>query len=135
RDSKILIDDQYLIIEEYKRYLSYSGQPGAGDAFFKWLWSNHVNLAHCRQVPISRLAGDGWRVFVEVPDDNELRGFDRDDQKFVAVSLASEEAPAVLNASDTDWWNFRVPLEQNGVRIQFLCVELMAKGHRVNGER
>lgn len=127
RANKILIDDQYLIMNEYKAHLSFAGQPGAGDLFFKWLWSNHVNEAHCRQVPITPELGDDWRVFIEIPNDEELEGFDRDDQKFVAVALASGEAPEVLNASDTDWWNFRVPLERSGVRIRFLCVELMAR--------
>jgi hypothetical protein len=36
RDSLVLLDDGYRIIQEYQRYLSFSGQPRAGDAFFKW---------------------------------------------------------------------------------------------------
>lgn len=126
RANRIWIDNQYLIIDEYKKCLSFAGQPGAGDAFFKWLWSNHANSAHCRQVPINQAPGDDWRVFIEVPEDAELDGFDRDDQKFLAVALASGESPEILNASDSDWWDFRIPLERNGVRVRFLCVELMA---------
>ena len=121
---RVLLDDQYLIFNEYKRHLSYAGQPGVGDAFFKWLWSNQANQAHCKQVAIVG-RDEGWRCFEEFPDDPELEQFDRSDQKFVAVALASQDDPEVLNASDNDWWIFRPSLERHGIRLQFLCPELM----------
>lgn len=34
RQSGVLMDDGYLLFEEYRRHLSHSGQPGFGDAFF-----------------------------------------------------------------------------------------------------
>lgn len=34
RQSGVLMDDNYLIFEEYRRHLSHAGQPGFGDAFF-----------------------------------------------------------------------------------------------------
>lgn len=120
----VLIDDNYLIFREYRKYLSHGGQPGVGDAFFKWLWDNQANLHCCRQVAITP-DEDGDRVFKEFPADADLAGFDRDDRKFVAVALASGEQPWILNGSDSDWWHFREPLERNGVRISFLCMELM----------
>ena len=41
---RTLLDDKWLIIEEYRRNLSHAGHPGVGDAFFKWLWENQANL-------------------------------------------------------------------------------------------
>jgi hypothetical protein len=120
---QILVDDGALIFEEYRRHLSPSGQPGLGDAFFKWLWDNQCNPDHCRQIRITA-ANDG-RVFDEFPDDPALADFDPSDRKFVAVALASGERPPILNASDTDWWNHREALSRNGVEVRFLCPELM----------
>jgi hypothetical protein len=120
---RVLVDERGLILDEYRRSLSPSGQPGPGDAFFKWLWDNQGNPDHCRQVDITP-TGDA-RGFEEFPDDPGLATFDRSDRKFVAVAIASVERPPILNASDTDWWNHRDALSRHGVTIRFLCQELM----------
>ncbi len=121
-EQRTLLDDKMLIMGEYRRNLSHSGQPGVGDAFFKWLWENQANEQHCRTVPLTVHADRG---FVEFPDDARLSSFDLADRKFVAVALASGTGPKVLNASDTDWWHARQALVENGVNVVFLCPELM----------
>lgn len=121
---RVLLDDRGLILEEYRRNLSPSGQPGPGDAFFKWLWDNQGHLDHCRQIPVTP-AKDDRRGFQEFPDDPDLASFDRSDRKFVAVAIASGERPSLLNATDTDWWNHRKALRRYEVTIRFLCPELM----------
>ena len=119
---RLLLDDGYLIFEEYRDNLSASGQPGPGDAFFQWLWNNQANEQHCRTVSVTNHADRG---FEEFPNDPRLDSFDWDDRKFVAVVLATGTSPKVLNASDTDWWDHRAALEQHGIDVDFLCPELM----------
>ena len=119
---RLLLDDKRRIIEEYRKRLSHSGQPGPGDAFFKWLWENQANPQHCRIVLVTAHEDRG---FVEFPDDPRLRKFDDDDRKFVAVALASGTEPELLNAVDRDWWDHRKALAENGVDVVFLCPELM----------
>lgn len=121
---RILLDQADLILDEYRRYLSPSGQPGPGDAFFKWLWDNQGNPRFCTKINITPLDGNNLN-FEEFPDDPELSDFDHSDRKFVAVSLAYGNDASILNASDTDWWLFREALERHGLRIRFLCPELM----------
>ena len=118
----VLMDDLHLIWEEYRRRLRPSGQPGPGDAFFKWLWDNQGNERHCRHVTITP---DVTRDFGEFPEDPALERFDRKDRKFVAVVLASGERPPVLNAVDTDWWEYRAALKAHGVTVRFLCPQNM----------
>lgn len=120
----VLVDDGGLILEEYQRYLDHRGQPGAGDAFFKWLWDNQANEAHCRRVPISSIDPDP-RGFLEFPDDPRLVTFDHSDRKFVAVAVAAGSQPVIVNASDTDWWTARQVLAEHGLNVEFLCPELM----------
>lgn len=124
RKQLILVDDEQRIFNEYRGQLSHSGQPGLGDAFFKWLWDNQANPKRCRHIAITSL-DDSDTEFAEFPSDPELVGFDRADRKFVAVALASGMESTILNSSDTDWWNYREPLKRNGVVIEFLCPELM----------
>ncbi|GIV75830.1 MAG: hypothetical protein KatS3mg050_0224 [Litorilinea sp.] len=44
-------------------------------------------------------------------------------RKFVAVALVHGGNPPILNAVDSDWWDYREPLTAAGVRIEFLCPE------------
>ncbi len=119
----LLLDDKRLIMEEYRKNLNPSGQPGYGDRFFKWLWYAHMQ--HCR---IVRVTSNDIREFEEFPDNPDLAAFDRDDRKFVAVALASGSNPKILNAVDTDWWVHREALRRQGVEVAFLCPELMSNG-------
>jgi hypothetical protein len=124
RGQLILVDDGFRIFTEYRRLLSHSGQPGVGDAFFKWLWDNQGNPDRCLQVAITPVDENDTN-FTEFPTDAELARFDAADRKFVAVAAASGLSPTILNASDTGWWTFRRALARNGVVIKFLCPELM----------
>ncbi len=121
---KIVLDHLGHIVEEYRKHLSASGQPGVGDVFFKWVWQNQANTAHCETVKIHPVGSGDYEEF---PDDPELVQFDRDDRKFVAVALASQLQPDILNATDTDWWHYRECLEKHGIRVVFLCPELMTE--------
>jgi hypothetical protein len=121
----IIIDSGMRVIKEYQRYSSRAGQPGIGDAFFKWLFYNMGNSLRCKQVDITPRKDDA-DDFEEFPTDQDLRRFDRSDRKFVAVAVASNLNPTILNATDTDWWEFREILERHQVYIVFLCPELMA---------
>ena len=53
RGNLILVDDGQRIFTTYRKYLSHSGQPGPGDAWFKWLWINQANRHRCRLVPVT----------------------------------------------------------------------------------
>ena len=120
----LLLDDQNLILTEYQKELDFSGQPGTGDAFFKWLFENQARQKHCRKVHVRPHPERGFEEFPEAPD---LNTFDRDDRMFVAIAVASGTSPQVLNASDTDWWDHHHALQQHGVEVVFLCPALMKK--------
>lgn len=119
----VLVDSDREIFSEYIAYLNFSGQPGLGDMFFKWLWDNQGHEELCQQVNIHRVEDE--RVYAEFPADPRLSGFDRSDRKFAAVALASQGNPPILNASDSDWWEFKQVLEENGLMIRNLCPELI----------
>ena len=126
RKQIVVVDEDFHIFDEYRRYLSPSGQPSAGDAFFKWLWDNQGNPRYCLKVKITAIPEENLN-FEEFPNDPDLANFDASDRKFVAVVLASNHNPSILNASDTDWWHYREALERNDIKVIFLCPELMRK--------
>ena len=116
----VVLDDGMRILQEYRRNLSLSGQPGLGSAFLKWVWNIQAVDEQCERVPIRQRPEDD-QDFEEFPRDPALAGFDRSDRKFVAVALASRKEPTILNAVDPDWWTYREALGKHGVRIRFLC--------------
>ena len=65
-ECRLLLDDRNQIFGEYQKHLKRSGQPGPGDAFFKWLWQNQANPEYCRKIAITPHEDRG---FEEFPDD------------------------------------------------------------------
>lgn len=116
----VILDDSMLILHEYMKHLSMSGQPGPGDLFLKWVWSVQADASHCSQVHITP-RNDDLASFVEFPDDADLMGFDYSDRKFVAVALTSGITPKILNAVDSDWAEHFEALSRIGISLIFLC--------------
>jgi hypothetical protein len=121
REKIVVLDNSGLIFRQYQRYNSFKGQPGLGDFFFRWLYLNQGDVAHCEIVSLT-VEGNS---FAEVPI--ALRGFDPSDHVYIGVANASTNKPTILNATDTDWHEWRVQLKQHGFQIEFLCPDLMTK--------
>jgi hypothetical protein len=117
----LLVDDSRLILSEYVNALGHTGRSGAGEKFAKWAFSNQSNPEVVRKISITQRTDHGWRRFDQFPARADLQTFDKSDQKFVAVALASGDNPPILNAVDSDWWQHRDALAQAGVRVEFLC--------------
>src|SRR5262249_5623859 len=117
REGLLVLDEGMLIFREYQNHCSFSGQPGVGDAFFKWVHDNRYSETVCERVEL--VPHPDW-VFERFPADPDLAKFDRSDRKFVAAALTSVNDPTLLIAVDTDWWDHRDALKANGVKISFL---------------
>jgi len=129
-EERLAIDNQWLIISEYRANLRSSGQPGVGDAFLKWALTNRENRSRCDIVAITR--EDGARTsFREFPNDPALQQFDPSDRKFVAVALAHPQHAPILQAVDSKWWGFKDDLQRNGVTVDFICQDDIRRLHTV----
>ncbi len=116
----ITIDSGGEILGEYKKYLSFSGQPGVGDLFFKELFQRQM-MPSCDCVDIAKDAEWGYEEF---PHDKALMKFDPPDRKFVAVAVHSQHSPTILNATDSDWSEYEVPLSKY-VNVEQLCPDCL----------
>jgi len=116
----VVLDALGLILKEYRAHLKPSGQPGVGDAFLRHLFDHQFDPSKCELVEVTPLPDDR-RGFGEFPEDEELAGFDPSDRKFVAAARASAQNPVILNATDSDWLEFEVPLTRHGINVQQLC--------------
>ena len=122
----IVLDDRMRILDEYMRNLSMRGQPGLGDAFMKWVWEHQADPSVCEKVALTLRSNDP-EDFAQFPQDSALAKFDPSDKRYVAAALASHNNPELLNAVDSDYWDFREPLEKYGVKVRFLCRDCLRK--------
>ncbi len=116
-----LIDTADHLFSEYRKHLSYSGQPGIGDAFFLHLHRHQGDPRHVERVPIT--PSDETRGFDELPPNS----LDPSDRKFLAVALVGRGR--LVNATDSDWHEQQVLLDQLDVEIEQLCPEHAHKPH------
>ena len=124
REKHLSVDSLGFIFKEYFSHASRSGQPGIGDKFAKWLWDNQWDTSVCEQVLITP---DPEKGFLEFPEEDDLKDFDMEDRKFVAVAVSSKFNAIICNATDSDWWNYKDAFKKVGIRIKFLCPELLKR--------
>lgn len=114
----VVIDDSYRILREYQHKTQPNAPKGVGDVFLKWLLRNAANSQRVCQVTITETAEDRFNEF---PDHAVQEAFDPPDRKFIAVANAHPDKPPVLQAVDCKWLDWWPPLQQQGIRIHFLC--------------
>ena len=114
---KLVLDNRWIILREYMQNLRSNGAD-VGDRFLGWILVNKDD--RCDLVSITPINGSE-NEFEEFPDDPALDEFDRDDRKFIAVACAHPERPPILQAVDSQWWDFRNAFCRNGVRVEFIC--------------
>ena len=119
-ETKLVLDADWIILDEYSRNLSSSGKPGTGDRFLAWCLRNWTAPEQCDLVSITSIE-NLEAEFKEFPDDPALENFDPDDRKFIAVALTHSEKPPILQAVDSQWWDFRDALSRHGVTVEFIC--------------
>ncbi|RQR37819.1 hypothetical protein [Burkholderia sp. Bp9142] len=112
----VVLDELGLIFEEYSGHLSYKGQPGVGDMFFKFLHDNMYDQDVICLVNVTP-NNDESTGFDELPE-NEV---DPSDRKFLAAAIVS--GAKIVNALDGDWHEKREFLAEIDVDVEQICPE------------
>ena len=109
----IAVDDQHLIFGEYFGLLS------------QQLASYHLVTRLIRQERVLKRKIDVSEGVAVLPSALERLVNDRNDRKFVAVSLSFSSPPPVVNAADRDWVGWEDGLRDHGIEVIQLCPELV----------
>lgn len=123
KKKNLVLDENDEIFDEYKHHLDFSGQPGVGDKFLKWVHDNQWNLPPENRVQITK-NGDSYNEF---PVHAGLEDFDKSDRKFVAVANAHPKKPPIFQATDSKWWGWKDALSEVGIKVDFVCPEYIKK--------
>ena len=116
----VVLDTDNEIFIEYKNYLSFSGQPGVGDSFFKWVHDNRYKYPDT-EVKLHK-TNEGYN---EYPNEMESLGVDPNDMKFFAVSNKHPLKPPIYQAVDTKWWGWAMEANKCGIKIIFIDEQYM----------
>lgn len=118
----VVLDQSWLILNEYQNKLNASGRPPTpGNLFLEWLLSNRCNSARVAHVVITPTNAEKTE-FVEFPPDSALvSSFDPADRKFVAVAYAHHDKPPIVECADSKWLGWEAALLRHGIRLEVLC--------------
>ena len=116
-EEKLVLDNRWIILREYMQNLRSNGAD-VGDRFLGWILVNKDD--RCDLVSITSVDGSD-NEFQEFPDDPALNDFDLADRKFIAVARAHPRNPPILQAVDSQWWDFRDTFRRNGIIVEFIC--------------
>lgn len=126
----VVLDEDEEIFIEYKNYLNFSGQPGVGDSFFKWLNDRRWGFPESERIKLHKTE-EGYKEF---PMDMELVNVDPSDKKFFAASNAHPCKPDIYEAVDAKWWNWRDAALKSGIHIRFMDEQYMRDHNKTNKE-
>jgi hypothetical protein len=116
----VVIDDAGEITGEYRNYCNAKGQPNVGDEFFRQVLMNYSSGKVLR-ITLQKTASGGFEDF---PTDPRLSDFDLSDRKFAAAGIATETP--VYAATDSDWLDHLTALNENGLKVEFVCSPVRA---------
>jgi len=109
-DCRLILDNMHMILREYRGKIR---RGGLGERYLNDLEAQPRN----RLVELEIACDD--EGCAKVPD--LLCDFDRSDWKFVAVALAHNPIPTIVNATDTDWCKAENELKQCGITVHECC--------------
>ena len=127
-DEVVAIDAAGAILDEYATHLSFSGKPGMGDVFFKYVFDHQHQDDRVRRVAVTP-SGDDRRGFEELPEN----AFDPSDRKFLAVAVVGRAV--VLNATDSDWGEQEALVDGLGVEVSQLCPRYASRRFGASNDR
>jgi hypothetical protein len=129
RNEILVLDSDGLIFAKYRKHFEPIRRNGQGTEFLIWLMQNQFYSERCERVKVTPLEPSFAEVPLELrnPDPVTNKIFDLDDHIWLAAAKASINNPTILNATDTDWYEWLPELEQHDCKIEFLCPELKTK--------
>jgi predicted nucleic acid-binding protein len=119
---EIVVDEMGFILQEYSRHLKHAGQPGMGDAFFKYVFYNQHTNKKIHRVTITPMLPIADMNFAELPPNNTV---DPSDRKFLAAAVSAQAD--IVYAVDRGWARQKSLLEKLQIETIQLCPEHSCK--------
>lgn len=121
-DEQVVVDNQFLILDEYKKKLDANKRPPSpGGEFTRHLLQHMAVPSKVAAIDLTPTNQEKTR-FAQFPPDAVLEAdFDPADRKFVAASYAHPERPPIVESADSKWLRWEPRLEAHGICLEVLC--------------
>lgn len=115
---KVVLDNGWLVLKEYLGNVNSDNGGGVGSQFLQYILSHQwdTDSVECREI-----TDDGNDSFNEYPSDPLLSSFDPSDKKFIALCALDTQNSVIIEATDTDFWKYEIPMSRSGIEISFIC--------------
>ena len=118
REGLLVLDNRWVVLNEYRAHLREAGEPGEGDRFFRYVLSTRGDLRRCLLTPLTPHES---RSFEEFPDDPRLAKFDPSDRKWIALAVSCGNIAPVYAAADyEDYRPYLKTFLEHGVRVELI---------------
>lgn len=124
---RIVLDDAFEILHEYRHKTDPEHGRWPGDAFVRWVLHHVDDPSRVERI---HLEPDPVWGYASFPRQEALWSFDAADRKFVAVARAHPAHPPILQAADSKWLDWSAGLAAAGVSVCFLCEGEVRAFHR-----
>ena len=111
RGDKVLIDDEGMVIREYRQAYSVNDYPNMAAMFFEYSMGNYVS---CH---LERIEDD---TYSDYPRDRVLLDFDPPDRKFIALAYVYDHGVPIVEGTDSKWGSIKDNLSKHGIEIIFI---------------
>ena len=118
KEGVVVIDNSFIMLNEYQNKTRINPPRGVGDVFLKWLLRNMGNPQRVEMVSVSLTDID---VYAEFPDQALQAEFDPPDRVFPAVANAHGDKPIIWQAADCKWIDWWPVLDKYDIKVKFLC--------------
>lgn len=115
QDKKLVLDMNFEILKEYENNVLKNSNMGK--LFFKWLYGYYSKIL---PEDIIKLEKNQSGEYINYPYDDETKGFDESDKKFVALANAHPDKPPIIEAADGKWLGYESAFAKYGIHIEFL---------------
>lgn len=116
-DDKLVVDRSYKVIKEYRKRIRKGGRAEQ--------WLNQLETKPRDRKLVELEIEFDAEGYAKVPTHCEIP--DKDDRKWVALALAHNPTPPIVNATDTDWTQAKAMLDAAGLSVMELCLAYIQK--------
>jgi hypothetical protein len=114
---KLVADLRFVVIGEYRRNVKQGGRA--------YLWLNQLETKPRDRKLVELEIDFDDEGYAKVPSHCEIP--DKDDRKWVALALAHNPTPPIVNATDTDWAQTKTILDAAELTVMEFCPAYIKK--------
>lgn len=124
-NDELVLDLDYEIVNEYRNNVDASSNIGR--LFFRWLYQYIGKMDLSNNLKLEKNEEGEYMGF---PLDEDTKGFDPNDRKYIALANLHPQKPPIVEGTDGKWFGYVSAFRKYGIKIVFLDEEYVQKMYK-----